>query len=192
MWSSLVILQQPETGSRWNLIAETPRAAHLQHLRRLWEQDCKSQRADLWWHIRADKQGEKNAPNTQPTSFWLFLHQITARWQCQTSVQHRGFVPILSSWVDKMCKMKQLSIKIRDGGSALERARPRLQISLRHPFGSSFGCVLIEAEIGRVCRLSRKYCIARPSSKCVSLSQMCARWWGPLAKQQEEKLNAIN
>lgn len=86
-----------------------------------------------------------------------------------------------------MCEMKQLSITIREGGSAPERALPGLRISLRHPFGSSFGCILIEAEIGKVCRTACKYCIARAPREYVSLSQMCARRWGPRAEQQEVK-----
>lgn len=153
----------------------------------LCKQDCKSHRTHLRWHIRADKQGKKLPQIHNQPPFDCFSIR---RW-CQASVQHRGFVPTLSSWVVKLCKMKQLSITIRDGGSALERTHPRLQISLWHPFGSSFGCILIEAETGKVCRIACKYCIARTSSEYISLSQMCPRWWGPRAKQQE-KLNAIN
>lgn len=47
-------------------------------------------------------------------------HQVTAGLQRDGSAQH-GFVPKSSSWVDEMRKMKQLSITIQDGGSALDR-----------------------------------------------------------------------
>lgn len=48
-------------------------------------------------------------------------HHATAGLHCHGSAQQDGFVPILSSWVDEMRKMKQLSITIQDGGSAFDR-----------------------------------------------------------------------